>query len=88
MLQEDVLNLDYSKIPRHTNPLPPLASLGQVRIFTGLHYEAAQHVLNFMNFIADLSAIHEDVLMRLFVFTLRGLAASQPGGFVKSAQEA
>jgi hypothetical protein len=63
------------KIPGHPNLLPPLESLGQVPIFTGLPYEAASMFENFMNFIADLSTIYGDIMMKLFVFTLRGIAA-------------
>lgn len=59
---------------RYPNEPSPLQTFEQISIFIGQSHKVAQHVWDFMDFMADLNTIHEDATMKLFVNTLRGIA--------------
>jgi hypothetical protein len=65
--------LDLSKVIGYPNQPPPLELCEKIHAFIKQPHKVFQHVWDFMDFMEKLNIIHEDIMMKLFVCTLRGI---------------
>ena len=61
-------SFDVTEIPRYLNEFPPKWEEYIPKFDGDIHF-IAQHVASFLNFVSRFNIVHEDVLIRLFVYS-------------------